>query len=175
MSTVPLVCVAVLGLLVFGLGLAISAARFRGTMNYVRYDRPRISSTGWFVRTAIQWSSRRFSRCCSVLRFPPALDDDSRIDHCGNHLPLFACHWVASMADDGPAEPGQVRRSARDLPMRRSIVRSIAALMQGVAGLQPTNDRFGELRRSAPGRVLPIAALRSVIVVCRSHQAAPGH
>ncbi|HTR05860.1 MAG TPA: MAPEG family protein [Paraburkholderia sp.] len=34
MSTVPLVCVAVLGLLVFGLGLAISAARFRGPMNY---------------------------------------------------------------------------------------------------------------------------------------------
>jgi uncharacterized protein len=38
MSTVPLVCVAVLGLLVFGLGLAISAARFRGTMNYGMTD-----------------------------------------------------------------------------------------------------------------------------------------
>src|SRR5260370_17088171 len=38
MRPVRLVGVAVLGLLVFGLGLAISAARFRGTMNYGMTD-----------------------------------------------------------------------------------------------------------------------------------------
>lgn len=34
MNTIALVCVAIPGLLVFGLGLAVSAARFRGTLCY---------------------------------------------------------------------------------------------------------------------------------------------
>jgi uncharacterized membrane protein YecN with MAPEG domain len=38
MSTIPLACVAFLGLLLFGLGLAVSVTRFRGTMSYGEAD-----------------------------------------------------------------------------------------------------------------------------------------